>query len=184
MFAKTFRNSLLASSLLIGTSLLVGPAAMADESGPTNVSSGSSSGEIEVISTIEFTPNANGEINRAVSSPNYDLGTLAVTNNNYHGWILEVASANGGQLVIEGGGHEIEYTAVTTGGIGASEATARTLANANTEYQLHDFGFDSEVANGVTGVPVTATLGNTQNVPAGVYSDTLTFTLTSKDAPD
>ena len=178
MFAKTFRNSLLASSLLIGASLLVGPAAMANPA----TDGGAASGEIEVVNTIVFDPVVDAPITRG-ESVSFDLGTLDVTNNHANGWTLEVESTNGGVLRVGEDGATISYTNVTTGAMGASNATPRTLATAEQKYMLHDSDFDSAVAAGVTGVAVSATLTNTHQAPTGIYSDTLTFTLTSKDAP-
>ncbi|MFQ4137364.1 hypothetical protein PGN35_013690 [Nodosilinea sp. PGN35] len=176
MVAKIFRHALFASSLLIGASLLAGPAALAQDT-----SGGQVSGSVQAINEVTFTPTTGTAITGGEAVAAYPIGALAVQDNGAAGWILEVSSENGGRLVNTVTPADfIEYTDLTTGAIGASTATARTLAVADQDYELHDSAFDAAVAAGVTGVNVTAAIAADQFVPVGTYADTLTFTLTSK----
>ncbi|MGI8935141.1 MAG: hypothetical protein ACR2FS_13815, partial [Phormidesmis sp.] len=93
MFAKTFRNTLVASSLLIGASLLVGPAALAAGD------SGVVTGTVAAVNAITFTPATGTAITGGAAVPAYPMGTLDVQDNAAAGWLLEVSSANGGELV-------------------------------------------------------------------------------------
>lgn len=175
MFAKTFRNTLVASSLLIGASLLAGPAALAA------TSNGQVTGTVAAVNAITFTPATGTAITGGAAVPAYSIGTLDVQDNATAGWILAVSSANGGELVNTVTPTDvIAYTQLTTGAIGASTATPVDFAAAATDYELHNSAFDAAVAEGVTGVTVTAAIAADQFVPVGTYADTLTFTLTSQ----
>ena len=175
MFAKNFRNTLVASSLLISASLLAGPAALAD------TDSGEVTGTVQAINTVVFTPATGTAITGGAAVPAYPIGTLAVQDNAAAGWTLGVSSLNGGELVnTVTPADVIAYTQLTTAAIGASTATPVDFVAAATNYELHDSIFDAAVAEGVTGVAVTAEIAAGQFVPVGTYADTLTFTLTSK----
>ena len=176
MFAKTFRNSLLASSLLIGASLLVGPAAMAEPSG------GEVSGTVAPISTVTFTPTTETAITAGDAVAAYPMGTLAIQNNSNAGWTLDVRSANGGELrnVVGETTYKIEYTNLTSAPVDGATITPVTFASAITDIELIDAVYDNAVAAGVSNVAVTAAIAADQHVPAGTYTDTVTFTLTSK----
>ena len=175
MSVKTFRNTLIASSLLIGASLLVGPAALA--AGDT----GEVTGTVAAVNAITFTPATGTAITGGAAVPAYPMGTLDVQDNAAAGWTLEVQSLNGGQLVNTVTPTDvIAYTQLTTANVGASAATPVDFALAATDYPLHDSAFDAAVAAGVTGVNVTADIAAGQFIPVGTYADTLTFTLTSK----
>lgn len=172
MFAQTFRNTLVASSLLIGASLLAGPAAQAQVSG------GVVSGDVSALSTILFTPTTGTTITGGAAVAAYPMGSLAITNNDPDGWTLDVASTNGGELQF--GANSITYTALTTAAIAGATVTPVNLAAAGVDEEVITANYDIDVADGVTAVAVTAAVAAGQYVPAGTYSDTLTFTLTSK----
>jgi hypothetical protein len=170
MFAKTFRNTLVASSLLIGASLLAGPAALAAPS----IAGDTVTATVAEVNVATFV-GATTAFTNGAAVPAFVMGTLNVQNNAAAGWTLGVASTNGGTL--NGATFNITYTDLTTGTIGGSSATAVDPSTGGT---LHDSAFDTVVAEGVTGVAVTANIGSGQFVPVGSYTDTLTFTLTSK----
>ncbi|WP_017302084.1 hypothetical protein [Nodosilinea nodulosa] len=175
MFAKAFRNTLIASSLLIGASLLAGPAALAA------TDNGVVSGDVQAVNTITFTPTTGTAITGGAAEPAYPIGTLDVQDNAANGWTLDVQSLNGGQLVNTVTPTDvIAYDTLTTANIGASTATPVNFVAPATDYTLHDSAFDATVAAGVTNVSVTANIAAGQFVPVGTYADTLTFTLTSK----
>ncbi len=176
MFAKTFRNTLLASSLLIGASLLAGPAALAASD------SGEVTGTVAAVNAITFAPATGTVITGGAAETAYPMGTLDVQDNTANGWLLEVSSLNGGELVnTVTSADVIAYTQLTTGAIGtASTATPVTFVAAATDYSLNSSAFNAAVATGVTLVPVTANIAANQFVPVGTYADTLTFTLTSQ----
>lgn len=175
MFAKIFRNSLVASSLLVGASLIAGPAALA---GPNDVS-----GTIAEISTVAFDGTEGTAIITGTAATSYPIGSLTVRDNRSAGWGLTVSSANGGKLVHTNATDSITYTALTTPIIGSSTATPVNLVAPNAALRLHNSDFNSTVAApaGVT-VNVTANLGTpSEALPAGTYSDTLTFTMVTKN---
>lgn len=179
MFAKTFHNTLIASSVLVGTSLIAGPAALAApfvDSGANNTVTAT----VAEVNEVEFVGATTTFTNGAAETA-FAMGTLDVQNNAALGWTLEVSSANGGKLVnTVTPADVIAYTQITTANIGASTAAAKDLAVAGTDYQLHTSAFDAAVAAEVTGVVVTANIAAGQFVPVGSYTDVLTFTLTSK----
>lgn len=175
MFAKTFRNTLVASSLLIGASLLAGPAALAA------TDSGEVTGTVAAVNTVTFTPTTGTAITGGAAVGAYPMGSLALQDNSAGGWKLEVSSLNGGKLVNTVTPTDlINYTQLTTANVGASAATPVNFVAATTNYQLHLSAYDAAVAAGVTGVNVTAAIAANQFVPVGTYADTLTFTLTSQ----
>lgn len=174
MFAKTFRNTLVASSLLIGASLLAGPAALAA------TDNGEVTGTVAAVNTITFNPTTGTAITGGAAVPAYPMGTLDLQDNAAAGWTLNVQSLNGGQLRKVGSPTDlITYTQLKTGNIGSSTSASVDLATAATNEQLHNSLYDPAVAAGVTGVAVTADIAVGQFVPVGTYADTLTFTLTS-----
>ncbi|MGG6241889.1 hypothetical protein ACQ4N7_24980 [Nodosilinea sp. AN01ver1] len=174
MFAKTFRNTLVASSLLVGASLIAGPAVLAATDNDTVTAT------VAEVNTINFVA-ATTAFTGGAAAPTFAMGNLDVQNNAALGWTLDVSSGNGGKLVnTVTPAHAITYTQLTTANIGASVATPVTPTVATPSGQLHTSAFDATVAAGVTGVAVTANIAANQFVPVGSYTDTLTFTLTSK----
>lgn len=176
MFAKTFRNTLFASSLLIGASLLTGPAALADADGV--------SGVISEVSTVTFLGTEGTPITTGTPMPAYPLGNITVRDNRSAGWGLTVSSLTGGKLLHTNGTTSITYTQLTTSAdIGVSVATPVDLVTTNAALRLHNSVFNSAVAApGGVQVNVTADLGTpATNLPAGTYSDTLTFTMVTKE---
>ena len=177
MFAKTFRNSLLASSLLIGASLLVGPAAMADPDPVTAV--------INEVNEVSFVPEMlDREIDQDATESNFPLGTLIIQNNNVNGWELEVRSENNGELRLDGTSntHKIAYGTLTLES-DFPESSTDTITPNDTDALFASGDYSTAVAGEESRV-VRSTLV-TGNLPAGTYSDILVFTLTSKEgAPD
>ncbi|MBW4483710.1 MAG: hypothetical protein KME14_14305 [Tildeniella torsiva UHER 1998/13D] len=169
MFAQTFRNTLVASSLLIGASLLAGPAALAQ-------SSDGVSGDVQAVNTVTFTGAENTSITGGTGQSAYTIGTLAIQSNDPDGWELDVKSANGGELV--NGSYDITYNDLTTAAITGATINLVDVDTADTDEEVIDAIYDIDVANAVS-VSVTANLVG-EYVPAGTYSDTLTFTITGK----
>lgn len=172
MFTKNFRNSLVASGLLIGASLLAGPAALAASD------NGVVSGDVTAVNTIDFTGTTGTAITGGAAVSAYPIGTLTIQNNDPDGWTLDVASANGGKLKF--GSNVITYTDLTTAAIAGATVTPVDLTTPATDEEVIDAAYNVDVADGVTNVAVTAAIAAGQFVPAGTYSDTLTFTQTSK----
>lgn len=170
MFAKTFRNSLIASTLLVGASILASPAAFAQVV----------SGTVATANTVTFDGDEGTAIVPGVARPAYPLGTLDIQNNDPDGWTLTVSSANGGKLT-NATTHDIVYTAITLADIpGVTETSATPTLSTTAASQLSTAAFSESVANGVTSIAVTASISDTESsVPPETYSDTLTFTLTS-----
>ncbi|MFH7243460.1 MAG: hypothetical protein ACHWZW_11475 [Spirulina sp.] len=172
MLSTFSRNTLIASTLLVSASLLVGPAAFAQVS-----DNGEVSGEVQEVNTITFAPATLTEITSGAAVASYPMGNLTIQNNAAAGWDLEVQSLNGGKLV--NGAQSITYTDLTVAAIAGATITPVDLATAATDELLATAPYSTEVAGEITRA-VTATMAADQFVPVGVYTDTLTFTLTSK----
>jgi len=174
MLTKTFRNTLVASSLLMGSSLLVSLPALAQVSDGDTVG-----GTVQAVNTIDFVPTATTQaITGGAAVTDFSMGTLSIQNNDPDGWTLNVQSANAGKLMFNT--NQIAYTGLEIGAIAGATPAAVTLSTANTDEEILNAVYDVDVADGVTGVTVTADIASGQFVPAGLYTDTLTFTLTSK----
>ena len=177
MFAKIFRNSLLASSLLIGASLLVGPAAMAEDDSLSVNSDDDVTGVVHLINEITFTPADPTAIVADAGATGFVMGELSLRNNHVNGWTLSVESTNQGKL--QNGSYAIEYTAVTAAAVEGE--TTNSSVDPATGGNLIVADYTAAVAAGVDEVQVTANIASGQHVPAGEYTDTLTFTLESED---
>ena len=182
MFAKTFRNSLLASSLLIGASLLVGPAAMADD---PEVSSEATDvgGSINLINSIDFDTTSHG-FERVITANTFELGVLKIQNNNPTGWSLAVTSENGALVNVDNNSETIAYTKLALAApTGVTLTTYETGAlTAEQSQVLAAAGFNSIVAGAVSDFTLTAhTPADLSSVASGEYRDTLSFTLTSNE---
>lgn len=174
MLNTTFRNALVASGLLVGATLLITPAALAQESG------GQVTGVVSDVSTLVFAPTTGTAITAGQAVAAYPIGSLTITNNNDAGWALQVKSAHGGELRYTVGldTYAIAYTGLTVADIDGATITPVTFAAADTNVSLITAPYSSAVAAGITRTS-TAAIAADQHVPAGTYSDTLTFTLTS-----
>lgn len=177
MFAKIFRNTLVASTLLIGTSLFVIPAALA---APV-ADDGDVQGNVSEINSIGFAPQSSAIV-PGVAQAEFSIGTLTIQNNAAAGWTLDVESENGGYLLedIQGvpGTHTIPYTALTVATVAGAAHSSVSPTVETPSGRLITAVYDLDVANEV-GVGVTANIG-AQYVPVGLYTDNLTFTLTSR----
>lgn len=174
MFAKTFRNTLFTSTLLVGASLMVGGIAKAD-----TTSGGEVGGTVAAESAVVFTTNGTaGTINAAAGQTNFLLGTLKIQNNDPDGWTLAVKSASGGLLADSVSGEDLAYTAVTVATV-PGQTTNTSVTPTTTDTQIVVAGYHDDVAADV-GVTVNITCDITgEEVPAGTYKDTLTFTISN-----
>lgn len=167
MIAKTFRNTLVASSLLVGTSLLIGSAALAEEI----------SGDVPIYREAVLSPTEIViDTDDAIAAT---FGTLFIRDNSAAGWKLTVTSANGGLL--ENGTHGIAYTGLTTDDVNGVQANALTLAEGVAGTLFATQSYSNAVSTGVT-VDLTADIAvdARKGVPSGVYTDTLTFTMSAQ----
>lgn len=173
MLSTSFRNTLIASTLLVGASIiLASPAVMAQIS-----DDGIVSGTVQEVNTIGFAPETETPIISGDAVAAYPMGDLTIRNNAAAGWGLEVQSLNGGELV--NGGESITYTALTVADITGVTITPVDLATAATNEPLVTAApYSAEVAGGITRA-VTASIAAGQHIPVGTYTDTLTFTLTA-----
>ena len=187
MFAKTFRNSLLASSLLIGASLLVGPAAMAD--GP-HTDSDDITANVPVYREVGFSPSAQLSLDSDAAVSAHEVGTLYIRDNDPSGWSLQVSSANGGKFVHEDNDDEIVYTALRVdGNVGGNESASLTLSPAvgegteNTGMLFTNAAYHTDVSDGVDNISLLVDIAEDarKGISAGDYSDTLTFTMMAND---
>jgi hypothetical protein len=190
MFAKTFRNTLIASSLLVGASLLAGPAALAQ------TASGEVGGNIAPISTLTFTlPTA--AASTTLTTGSFAMGSLNVRNNDPQGWTVVVTSTNAGELQNQDATTPanvyITYSDLTVADSLAAFGATPSLADPTLASQtLVDAPHTEAVATAVVNSAVSATIAATGTVdggttsvalaglPTGTYTDTLSFTLTSK----
>jgi hypothetical protein len=190
MFAKTFRNTLVSSSLLVGASLLAGPAAQAQ------IANGEVGGSIAPISTLTFTLPAAAALT-PLTAGSFAMGSLNVRNNDPQGWIVVVTSTNAGELQNQAATTPanvyITYSDLTVAdSLAAFDATPLLADPALVSQTLVDAPHTEAVATAVVNSAVSATIAATGTVdggttsvalaglPTGTYTDTLTFTLTSK----
>ncbi|WOD41166.1 hypothetical protein [Nodosilinea sp. E11] len=181
MFAKTFRNTLIASGVLVGASLIAGPAALAAPDADPATSAGaanSTSATVELINRVTFVPALTTTVQPVTTQTDmaFPLGTVAIRNNHVNGWNLNVASANSGKLKM-GTTHELSYSAIT---LAETADITEAIINPASGGILGTGDFSARVAGGTEAINVSASLTVPSNVAAGVYTDTLTFTLTSK----
>ncbi|QQE67580.1 hypothetical protein GFS31_42930 (plasmid) [Leptolyngbya sp. BL0902] len=100
---------------------------------------------------------------------------MTIRNNNPDGWDLNVASTNEGLLKF--GSHTLSYSAIT---LANTDDITETSVNPITGGLLATGVFSARVAGGTEAINVSALLAVPADVAAGEYTDTLTFTLTSK----
>jgi len=176
MLSTSFRNTLIASTLLVGTSILVSPAALANDPSPAS-DPGEVSSTVQLINRVTFAPGATRTVQpvEAQTDIAFPLGTVTIRNNHPDGWNLNVASANAG--VLEFGTHTLSYSTITL--TDTSDIT-ETPVNPTTGGLLATGDFSARVAGGTEAISVSALLTVPTTVAAGAYTDTLTFTLTSK----
>jgi len=165
------RRFTIASILLIGASFVVSPVARAN--------SDTVGGTVNAVNTVTFTgAGTAGAIDVAAGATDFVLGDIDIQNNDPDGWTLNVQSANGGKLMFNT--NEITYTGLNIDAIAGATITPVNLAVANTDEEIITAAYDAAVAAGVSNVSVHADIAGSQHVPAGIYTDTLTFTITNK----
>jgi hypothetical protein len=191
MFAKTFRNSLVASSLLVGASLISGPAAVAQVT-----DGGQVGGNIAPISTLSFT-DPTAAVSTPLTTGSFPMGGLNIQNNDPQGWTVTVTSTNAGELQNQDATTPtdvyVTYSDLTVADALAAFGATPSLADpALANETLVDAPYTEAVAAAVVTSAVSATIATTGTVddgttsvafaslPTGTYTDTLTFTLTSK----
>ena len=171
MFNKIFRRTLAASILLIGASIWVAPIAKAASDNDTV------SGEVAAINSVDYTAPGQFTLDPTNGNTDESFGSVTIQNNDNDGWTLTVTSTNSGNLnhatfgnipytdfEANRGGGAIDVT-ITGGTDTVEDVSALTCAD----------------STGCT-YNITADIANTaiDGMAAGVYSDTLTFTLMSK----
>ena len=120
MLSTSFRNTLIASTLLVGASILTGTAALAADPAPVVTDPGTVEGTIAGVSEMTF----DAPVSAALAAGTFQMGTLDIHNNDPQGWTLDVASGNGGRLV-----HETNSAAfVTYTQLGTSKNTEDTVS--------------------------------------------------------
>ncbi|MBD2426266.1 hypothetical protein [Phormidium sp. FACHB-1136] len=179
MLSTSFRNTLIASTLLVGASILVSPAAMAADDPSPASDPGDVSSTVELINRVDFAPAATTRVQPVTAQTDiaFPLGTVTIRNNDPDGWNLTVASTNAG--VLEFGTHTLSYSTITLADTNDITETAGGVDPA-TGGLLATGGFSTRVAGGTEAINVSALLTVPADVAAGAYTDTLTFTLTSK----
>ncbi|MBD2653153.1 hypothetical protein H6G45_06555 [Synechocystis sp. FACHB-383] len=182
MFTK-FNQVLLASGLVIGSAVMLSPAAFAN---PTN-SEGDGIGvevpEVELLTwTATKTPGTPEELTLYTALSETVVGTVNVKSNDAAGFTVAVTSDNEGILKTGDGVAsylQMPYTlyygpngstaSVTlTSGEGTAETPAALIADC-----ASSTGCDRDVA-------ISVLQSNVNGKAHGIYSDTLTFTLTNK----
>ena len=179
MLSTFSRNTLIASTLLVGASLLVGPAARAaDDLDPaTNSGDAEVSATVELINRVTFGPAETTRVQPVTAQTDiaFPLGTVTIRNNDPDGWNLNVASTNAG--VLKFGAHTLSYSTIT---LADTNDITESPVNPTTGGLLATGDFSARVAGGTEEINVSALLTVPTTVAAGEYTDTLTFTLTSK----
>jgi hypothetical protein len=117
--------------------------------------------------TLTLTPSFGAVSAITPGATSTSIGTIAITSN-LNGWTLVIKSANGSKMIREGGTQEYPYR-LTLG----SEVANYDLAT--------DLTVTKNGAQPATTLEVILTYATAAslNLPAGVYVDTLTFTLTA-----
>lgn len=189
MLSTSFRNTLIASTLLVGASILVSPAAFAQDSGQVG-------GTIETVNELTFT--APVDLSADLTSGTLGMGSLTIRNNDPDGWTLQVRSANAGKLHRSTGSGitdiaattYIPYTALTATGApsGATTTSLATITGTDANFVVAPYSVAFADSDG-DAITISATLSNgtfggdsavaRAGMPAGEYKDTLYFTLTS-----
>lgn len=177
MLSTFSRNTLIASTLLIGASILIIPNAMAADDPDPASGDGQVSSTVELINRVTFAPATTTTVKPVTELTNtsFPLGTVTIRNNDPAGWNLNVASANDGLL--EFGTHTLSYSTIT---LAPTDNITETPVNPTTGGLLATGDFSARVAGGTEAINVSALLTVPTTVAAGQYTDTLTFTLTSK----
>lgn len=172
MFATSFRNTLIASTLLVGASLLAGPAAMAAEDTDTVT------GTVSTVTSVNFV-GTGGTITPGVAVPAFTMGDLTIQNNTAGTWNLTVSSLNAGNLENAGGTVSIPYTNLDVADIGGIDFTAVASPSVAAQDLALAAPFNTTVAGGATSAVTASISAAASSVQADVYTDSLTFTLTA-----
>jgi|JI81BgreenRNA_FD_contig_101_391416_length_687_multi_12_in_0_out_0_1 hypothetical protein len=175
-FASISGRTILAIGLTSATVLALAPSAKAADPSPSGAEVG---GNLEQIETIAFTSSTGTGARVALTKTgalaiaNTKLGSLKVVSNNPDGFTVTVASTN--KLLLKQGSYSIAYTLtrgtandpiVFTDDVGAVVDPVFTPAYA--------------AENGVTEDIKINTTASTHSIPAGEYTDTLTFSYVGK----
>ncbi|MBE9241908.1 hypothetical protein [Synechocystis salina] len=171
MFTK-FNQVLLASGLVIGSAVMLSPAAFAQTS-----DGGEVTGNIAAVQTVDFIPQVSVAVTANLANQTLPFGTLEAESNVT--WDMEVKSANAGLLEhiddpTQTISYELEVAQVTDLGTSAGFVT---FINPNTDYPVYDGGTNS---TGLTTTNVNLKLGNTTSKKAGNYTDNITFTISPR----
>ena len=180
MLSTSFRNTLIASTLLVGASILVSPAAFAGSVSDDD----SVSGTIQPINEVVFTgrQTVSNLTPGQASTPAFLMGSVHVHNNHGSGWTLSAASANAGKLqythAATSNTYSISYTNLAVATAPGQTSNTPFASPTATAAQVVGADYSAGAAAGVD-LDVTATIGDVGHPPAGTYTDTITFTLTS-----
>ena len=171
MFNNIFRRTLAASALLIGASVWVAPIAKAADD------NGTVSGEVAAINTVDYTAPNQFTLDPTNGNTDQDFGSVVIQNNDNDGWTLTVTSTNNGNLNNATFGN-IPYTDFEANrGAGVIDVTitggADTIEDVAALTCADSTGCTYAITADIAGAAI-------DGMAAGVYSDLLTFTLTSK----
>lgn len=162
---KTTLKTLLATSLLIGAAMT--GTAKADSSfnfvvqGEVPLVCQATNNSISATETIDLT-----------STSEQTLGSITYTCNNPGGFTRTISSANNGALV--NGSQSVSYQVAHTGGSGLNFNAKQLTAPETT-----NIGGSSSLANGQTGALRVTVPSLPTGLLAGVYSDTITVSVTA-----
>lgn len=168
----TVSRFLIASGLLLGTSAVLAPVAIAA------TDNGVVSGTVDAINNVTYTPPAGFTLNPTTGNTDQSFGSVVIQDNSNAGWTLTVDSANSSNLNHATYGN-IAYTGLEANGPGVTNLALDVSSAAATIRDVS--ALTCADAAGCT-YTLTADIasGAIDSMAAGVYTDTLTFTLTSK----
>ncbi|XGW00302.1 MAG: hypothetical protein ACAF41_15370 [Leptolyngbya sp. BL-A-14] len=126
------------------------------------------------LEEVHYTPGSPFVFDPVAGNPNQNFGTVDVQSDNANGWNLQVRSLNHSALKSATSNDTINYTLTVDGAsvdlAAGNDATAKTTATLTCNQP------------GVCHYPVLGTIGAgaIDGKPAGAYTDTLIFTITSQ----
>jgi Rieske Fe-S protein len=169
MSYQTILRTLIASGIVVGAVAALSPAAFAVGD------NGIQSGNIANIETVDYTAGGTVTITPNAAQTNQDFGSVNVKSNSPTGWDLTVGSLNTSKLLNADTDEEIAYT-LQIGAFSGAAGTVASPVSVRNETTL-TCAADTGCAIPVKGsIPATESNGKS----AGIYSDTLTFTLTNQ----